>query len=134
MSFSMLRLTFYKGGTYWMGGDRTYFVHGKTIGLGIQHNIDRKSLVSGLYYLTSGRVGGPLLQEIIPLHASCKLELPRFSAQLKIQDGAECGNIFPASVGSTWKNSNPCLTSYYLLSCFLLSFCFTHTYLFPYAS
>ena len=31
---------------------------------------------------------------IVPILApSCKLKLPRFSAKLRIQDGAECGNL-----------------------------------------
>ena len=38
-----------------------------------------------------GWMGG-FFQEIFPL-CGCKLVLARFSATLRIQDGAECGNI-----------------------------------------
>ena len=59
------------------GGDTAHTVQmGGTIGLGTPHNIKRTYIY-------------------VP---SCKLELTRFSAWLRIQDGAECGN-------------NVCLTS-----------------------
>ena len=42
---------------------------------------------------SSGWVDGWLCQKIMPLSAlSCKIRLARFSAGLKIQDRAECGN------------------------------------------
>ena len=40
-----------------------------------------------------GWVAGSMI--IVPILApSCKLKLARFSAKLRIQDGAECGNMF----------------------------------------
>ena len=41
----------------------------------------------------AGWVAGPMI--IVPILApSCKLKLARFSAELRIQDGAECGNKY----------------------------------------
>ena len=40
----------------------------------------------------AGWLAGPMI--IVPILApSCKLKLARFSAELRIQDGAECGNM-----------------------------------------
>ena len=40
----------------------------------------------------AGWLAGSMI--IVPILApSCKLKLARFSAELRIQDGAECGNI-----------------------------------------
>ena len=84
------------GGTIWLGeniywweggGHRAYFVDGGIIGVGTPHNIQRKNL--------SGRVGGwvdDFFRKYSHFMApSCKLELARFSALLRIQNGAECG-------------------------------------------
>ena len=57
--------------------------------------------------LLAGWLGGPMI--IVPILApSCKLKLARFSAKLRIQDGAECG-----------KNNIMRATPYYL--CYVLS-------------
>ena len=45
--------------------------------------------------LAVGRVGGWDLLRIMPLRGpSCKIELARFSARLRIQDGAECADMW----------------------------------------
>ena len=53
-------------------------------GVGTPHRIQSR--------LLGGWLGGPMI--IVPILApSCKLKLARFSAELRIQDGAECGNL-----------------------------------------
>ena len=71
---------------YWDGGGdtaHTLLMWG-TIGVGTLHNIERKNLY--------GRVGDSFRKYCHFVAPSCKLELARFSGQLRIQDGAECGN------------------------------------------
>ena len=56
-------------------------------GGGTPHKIQSRLLGGWL----AGWLGGPMI--IVPILApSCKLKLARFSAKLRIQDGAECGN------------------------------------------
>ena len=53
-------------------------------GVGTPHRIQSR--------LLGGWLAGSMI--IVPILApSCKLKLARFSAKLRIQDGAECGNI-----------------------------------------
>ena len=56
----------------------------RTIGVGTPHNIERKTELGG-------RVGS-CKKYNHSMAPSCKLELARFSAQLRILDKMECGN------------------------------------------
>ena len=47
--------------------------------------------------MVGGWVGGSLRKYYHFVAPSCKLELARFSALLRIQDGAECGNMTKVS-------------------------------------
>ena len=69
------------------GGHRTYFVDGGSNWGGdtVQH-AKKKSICSG------GWMGYSFRKYYHFVAPSCKLELARFSALLRIQDGAECGN------------------------------------------
>ena len=60
-------------------------------GVGTPHRIQSRLLGGWLAGWLAGWLGGSMI--IVPILApSCKLKLARFSAELRIQDGAECGN------------------------------------------
>merc|ERR1711867_103461 len=77
-------------------GHRTYYVYNKIK--------DRRVMDGWL----DGWLDGSMI--IVPILApSCKLKLARFSAKLRIQDGAECGNnwlTIQATVGLTRRNNS----------------------------
>ena len=93
-SFPRLGEQYGGGKTYTgRGGHCTYFVDRGTIGVGTTHNIQRKNLYGRVGGWVDGWVDDSYRKYSHFVAPSCKMELDRFSALLRIQDGAERGNI-----------------------------------------